>query len=124
MTSLASDSQLLQVPLDSSAPAPATASLAPNPVQRINGYLTVLSVTTALGLVTTVECGSVTRIPSLIYGAVVWWWWALIAVVAWKLAERLTPSCLPGNGSAFCCPTTRKSRLSLNAAMAGKFSLP
>jgi signal transduction histidine kinase len=84
MSSLASDSQLPQVPLDSSAPAPTLAS-------RINGYLTVLSVTTALALVTAIECGSVTHVPSLVYGAVLWGWWALITVAAWKLAERFPP---------------------------------
>jgi signal transduction histidine kinase len=84
MSSLASDSQLLQAPLDSSSPALSLGS-------RINGYLTVLSVTTALALVTAIECGSVTHVPSLVYGAVLWGWWALIAFVAWKLAERLPP---------------------------------
>jgi sensor histidine kinase YesM len=87
MSSLASDSQLLQFPLDSSAPAPAVPPLA----SRINGYLIVLSVTTALALVTATECGSITRIPSLVYGEVLWGWWALIALGAWKLAERFPP---------------------------------
>jgi sensor histidine kinase YesM len=84
MSSLASDPQLLQAPLDSPAPASTLAS-------RINGYLTVLSVTTALALVTAIECGSVTHVPSLVYGAVLWGWWALITVAAWKLAERFPP---------------------------------
>ncbi len=91
MSSLTSDSQLLQMPLDSSAPATAAPTHGRTLIQRINGYLIVLSVTTGLGLITTVECGSVTQIPSLVYGAVLWWWWALIAVAAWKLAERLSP---------------------------------
>jgi len=82
MSSLTSDSQLLQMPLDSSAPATAAPTHGRTLIQRINGYLIVLSVTTGLGLITTVECGSVTQIPSLVYGAVLWWWWALIAVAA------------------------------------------
>ena len=87
MSSFTSDSQLLQMPLDSSVPRLAASSLAP----RINGYLIVLSVTTVLALVTAIECGSVTHIPSLIYGAVLWGWWASIAVASWKLAERFPP---------------------------------
>ena len=65
--------------------------VAPSLTSGINGYLIVLSITTALALVTTIECGSVTHIPSLIYGAVLWGWWASIAVAAWKLAERFPP---------------------------------
>jgi signal transduction histidine kinase len=87
MNGLTSESQLLPMPLDSSEPAPAASTLAP----RINGYLIVLSVTTVLALVTAIECGSVTHLPSLIYGAVLWGWWALIAVASWKLAERFPP---------------------------------
>ena len=87
MSSLASDSQLLQMSQDSSAPAPAAPTLGP----RINGYLIVLSVTTVLALVTAMECGSITHIPSLVYGAMLWGWWASIAVAAWKLAERFPP---------------------------------
>jgi signal transduction histidine kinase len=91
MSSLASGSHLLKVPIDSSAPAPPAAALAPTLASRLNGYLTVLSVTTALALVTAIECGSVTHIPSLVYGAVLWGWWALISVSVWKLAARFTP---------------------------------
>lgn len=87
MSSLASDAPLLQIPLDSSAPRPTT----PARVPQINGYLIVLPLTTALAVITAIECGSITHLPSLIYGAVLWCWWALIAVAAWKLAERFPP---------------------------------
>jgi signal transduction histidine kinase len=91
MSSLTSDPQLLEMPLDCSAPAPTAATLAPSLTSEINGYLIVLPISTALALVTAIECGSVTHIPSLIYGAVLWGWWASIAASAWKLAERFPP---------------------------------
>jgi sensor histidine kinase YesM len=87
MSSLASNSQLLQMPLDSAAPAPAMPSRAP----QIHGYLILLPVTIALALVTAIECGSITHLPSLIYGGVLWGWWGLIAVAAWKVSERFPP---------------------------------
>ena len=87
MSNLASDSQFLKLPEDSAAPAP----VAPTPARPINGYLVVVPVTIALALITAIECGSITHIPSLIYGAVLWGWWAFIAVAAWKLAERFPP---------------------------------
>lgn len=87
MSSIASDSQLLPTRLDSSAPAPAPPRLA----GPINGYLIVVPVATVLALLTAVECGSITHVPSLIYGAVLWGWWSLIAVAGWKLAERFPP---------------------------------
>jgi len=93
MSSLASHSQLLQMPSGSSAPAAPALSAPPAPplTQKINGYLIVLPLTTALALVTAIECGSITHIPSLIYGATLWGWWALIALAAWKLTERFPP---------------------------------
>jgi sensor histidine kinase YesM len=87
MSSLASDSQLLQMPLDSTAPASAAPTLAP----RNNGYLIVLPVAIALALLTATECGSITHVPSLIYGAVLWGWWSLIAIAGWRLADRFPP---------------------------------
>jgi hypothetical protein len=87
MSSLASDSQLLQRPADSTVPAP----LAPSPGRQINSYRVIVPVAIALTLITAIECGSVTHFPSLIYGAVLWGWWASIALAVWKVAERFPP---------------------------------
>lgn len=54
---------------------------------RLNGHVLLFSVATALGLATASECQSVTHLPSLLYGAVLWIWWALIASIMWKLSQ-------------------------------------
>jgi signal transduction histidine kinase len=61
------------------------------PVLRINAWLIILPVTIALVLATASECQSITHLPSLMYGAVLWGWWGLIASAGWKLAERFPP---------------------------------
>lgn len=58
---------------------------------RINGQFIIVSVATVLALVTASECRSITHLPSLLYGAVLWGWWGLIASIGWKLAARLPP---------------------------------
>jgi|HubBroStandDraft_4_1064222.scaffolds.fasta_scaffold07347_5 hypothetical protein len=58
---------------------------------RVAGYLVIGFVAAFLTLATASECSSITHLPSLTYGAVLWGWWGLIASAAWKLAERLLP---------------------------------
>lgn len=58
------------------------------PGLRINGYVAMFSVSTALALLTASECESVTHLPSLDYGAVLWLWWGCLAAAMWKISER------------------------------------
>jgi signal transduction histidine kinase len=87
MSSLTSDSQLLHMSSDLDPSARTTRV----PVLRINAWLIILPVTIALVLATASECQSITHLPSLMYGAVLWGWWGLIASAGWKLAERFLP---------------------------------
>ena len=100
MTSLASVPQSLNGSADSSPPVRAEAAFAP----RINGYLLILPMSVALTLATASECRSITHLPSLMYGAVLWGWWGLLASAGWKLAERF-PAALksfPRHGRDSC----------------------
>jgi hypothetical protein len=56
---------------------------------RRNGMIIIVSMTTALALVTASECQSITHIPSLIYGFMLWGWWGCIAASLWRLGERM-----------------------------------
>jgi len=56
---------------------------------RLNGHAVIFSVATVLGLATAAECHSITHLPSLLYGAVLWLWWACIASTMWKVSQRL-----------------------------------
>jgi signal transduction histidine kinase len=64
-------------------PAPA----APH-AYRVNGYFVLFTLTGILALVTANECYSITNIPSLAYGIVLWTWWALIGSALWKLGVK------------------------------------
>jgi LytS/YehU family sensor histidine kinase len=46
-----------------------------------------------LALVTANECQSITHIPSLLYGLILWGWWGIIASVLWQAGPKL-PSLL------------------------------
>jgi len=56
---------------------------------RLNGHAVIFSVATVLGFATAAECHSITSLPSLFYGAVLWLWWGCIASGMWKLSKRL-----------------------------------
>lgn len=60
---------------------------------RFSGLLVISLVSTALALLTASECHSITYLPSLMYGAVLWGWWGCIAGTIWKLGPRM-PSML------------------------------
>jgi signal transduction histidine kinase len=53
----------------------------------------IASASLILALVTAQECQSVTHIPSLLYGLVLWGWWGLIAGVLWQMGPKM-PSLL------------------------------
>jgi sensor histidine kinase YesM len=64
-------------------------SFSPHTGLRLNGHAVIFSVATVLGLTTAAECHSITHLPSLLYGAVLWLWWAGIASAMWKVSQRL-----------------------------------
>jgi sulfite exporter TauE/SafE len=55
---------------------------------RWNGYVLLFGIATCLALASAGECSSVTHLPSLFYGAVLWIWWGVVASAMWKLSER------------------------------------
>jgi hypothetical protein len=55
---------------------------------RVNGHALLFTVAGVLALVTASECQSITNIPSLAYGIVLWAWWALIASALWKFGVK------------------------------------
>lgn len=63
-------------------------SSSPNGGIRFNGYAVIFSLATLLALVTASECHSVTHLPSLMYGAVLWGWWGGVASSIWNLGQR------------------------------------
>jgi hypothetical protein len=67
-----------------SGSTPATAHLR----IHLSGYVVIASIAIVLALATANECRSVTHLPSLLYGFVLWVWWAIIASALWKLGVR------------------------------------
>jgi hypothetical protein len=65
-----------------------TSSSSPNGDIRLNGHVVIFSLATLLALATASECQSVTHLPSLMYGAVLWGWWGCVASCIWKLGQR------------------------------------
>jgi sensor histidine kinase YesM len=55
---------------------------------RLNGHAVIFTLATVLALATAIECQSVTHLPSLAYGAVLWLWWGCIASAIWKIGQR------------------------------------
>ena len=56
--------------------------------KHINAYVVIFSLVTVLALATASECHSITYLPSLLYGAVLWEWWGLIASALWKWGKQ------------------------------------
>jgi sensor histidine kinase YesM len=57
-------------------------------VRSVNAYAIIFSMATVLALATASECHSVTSLPSLIYGTVLWAWWACIGSLYWRFGAR------------------------------------
>ncbi len=61
-----------------------------------HGLLVLQSVALVLALIAAAECHTVVtrsaphapRLPSVLYGLVLWYWWGLAATAIWKLAEK------------------------------------
>lgn len=66
---------------------PAEKTKTTRPVPRIHPFLIIFSLTFFLALMTASECHSITHIPSLIYGIVLWCWWGGVASSLWKLGQ-------------------------------------
>jgi len=59
-------------------------------VWLVNAHLVIFSVATALALATASECHSITHLPSLLYGIVLWEWWGCIVSLLWTLSRRIS----------------------------------
>jgi hypothetical protein len=64
-------------------------SSSPRPGIRLSGHAVIFSLATVLALATAGECHSITYLPSLLYGAVLWGWWGCIASTLWILGRRV-----------------------------------
>jgi signal transduction histidine kinase len=61
--------------------------------RNFNAHAVIFSLAGVLALATASECHSITHLPSLLYGAVLWGWWALIASSLWRVGQKI--SCVP-----------------------------
>lgn len=66
----------------------ASASEGKPPAIRISSTLVIFAATVPLALLTASECSSVTHLPSLGYGMVLWLWWGCVASILWKVGAR------------------------------------
>jgi hypothetical protein len=71
-------------------PSALSKGLPPLSTPRINssGLLFIGCASFFLALATASECRSITHIPSLIYGLVLWGWWGLIASTLWLIGTK------------------------------------
>jgi sensor histidine kinase YesM len=56
---------------------------------RTGGVLIISTTSIVLSLVTANECHSITHLPSLLYGGLLWGWWGLVAALLWKLGPKI-----------------------------------
>ena len=57
--------------------------------KNFNPHAVIFTLAGVLALATASECHSITHLPSLLYGVVLWGWWALVASALWKLGQRI-----------------------------------
>lgn len=75
---------------------------------RVRALPVIASVCTVLTLATASECHSITHLPSLLYGVVLWGWWGAIASTLWTLGPskpaimRYTPAMVLLHGVTGC----------------------
>jgi hypothetical protein len=60
----------------------------PSPTIRGAGATVILLLSGVLALATASECSSITHLPSLIYGLVLWGWWGCIGAALWLGSYR------------------------------------
>ncbi|KAA6459113.1 hypothetical protein DYQ86_17740 [Acidobacteria bacterium AB60] len=63
---------------------PADQPGAPSPPRFANGPLVIAGLALFLSLATAAECQSITHVPSLVYGLVLWAWWGVLASALWQ----------------------------------------
>lgn len=61
---------------------------------QLRGLLLIGASSLILALATAMECHSITHLPSLLYGLVLWGWWGVIACLLWLTGAK-TSSALP-----------------------------
>lgn len=66
---------------------PSAGFIAPSPTVRRAGATSILLLSGVLALATASECSSITHLPSLIYGLVLWGWWGCIATGLWLIGS-------------------------------------
>ena len=71
-------------------PSALSKGLSPLSAPRINGsgLLIIGCASLFLALATASECHSITHIPSLIYGLVLWGWWGVVASTLWQIGPK------------------------------------
>jgi Histidine kinase len=57
--------------------------------KKLNAHAVIFTVAAVLALATASECSSITHLPSLWYGVVLWGWWGCVASGLWELGKRL-----------------------------------
>jgi len=62
-----------------------------------SGYVIIATASVVLALATAQECHSITHLPSIYYGIVLWGWWGVIAARLW----RAVPGGLSGTSTSF-----------------------
>ncbi len=80
-------SSLTVFPAPSGSPALVAAEQQRQPSHRIfaRGPLVIGAASLFLAAATAVECHSITHIPSLLYGLVLWGWWGILASTLWQV---------------------------------------
>jgi len=77
---------LTVAPVRSGSPLVHSPELPRRPLSRIfsSGPMIIAAAALVLSLGTAIECRSITHIPSLIYGLILWGWWGIIASILWR----------------------------------------
>jgi Histidine kinase len=81
-------SSLTVVPARSGSVSVRSAELSRQPSSGrafLSGPLFIGTAALLLSLATAVECRSITHLPSLIYGLILWGWWGILASVLWQV---------------------------------------
>jgi sensor histidine kinase YesM len=52
------------------------------------GHALLFGIAAGLALASASECSSITHLPSLMYGSLLWIWWAVIASILWRLSRQ------------------------------------
>src|ERR1700748_3954427 len=57
--------------------------------RNFNAHAVIFTLAAVLAMATASECHSITHLPSLLYGVVLWGWWALIASTLWRVGQKI-----------------------------------